>query len=103
MSELELKKKKKYPSIVELEKEIDESFREDEERERKERIMRQMLYSEEPAERIAVKAVAAGLLSYVNYEELRYFSYYSHRKGFFGRTTDEERHEKRIKRIIAER
>jgi len=103
MSEQEFGRRRGYPSLGSLEREFDDSLREERERERRDRAMRQILYSDEPAERLAVKAVAAGLVSYVQHEDLYYSSYYQHKKGWFGHTTDEEGTTKRIRRLVVER
>ena len=102
MSEQEYRKRRVKPSVLSLEQDIDLSVLADREQERKDRVMRQIMYSDEPVERLAVKAAAAGLVSFVNYEDLYYSSGYRHKKGLFG-SSDEDWVTKRIKRLTIER
>lgn len=62
-----------------------------------------ILSSEESADRLAVKAVAAGLISYANIEEIHTSHSFEHKKGWFGHTTDRECHSRTVKRTVLER
>jgi hypothetical protein len=105
MSELEYRKRraKGLPSIYALGNELDASMADEVERERRDWTMRRLLNSNEDVGRIAIKAVAAGAISYAQVEDMMYTSYYKHSEGIFGRSSDEERHTKRIRRVVAER
>lgn len=57
--EFVLRRGRGYPSIYDLDREFDSSLREEKERERREWMARRILSSDELADRLAVKAVAA--------------------------------------------
>ena len=104
MYELKYKRKRRrLPSIYELEREEEERYKEEREEADKEWLKNRLLHSEEPVDRIAVKAVAAGLISYVRIEEVRSSHGYEHKKGWFGHTTDREWHSRSVRRTIVER
>lgn len=96
-------RKRKYIPLSELEEELDRLVREEKEKELQERVLRQLMYSDDSIEKLAIKALATGLINYLHYEEMRYTSSFRHKKGWFGHTTDEEFTSKRIRRIILER
>jgi len=89
-------------SILDLDRELDLSVAMERERQRRDRAIRDIMNSNESIERMAVKSVAAGLLSYVQHEDLYYSSGYKRKNGLFG-SSDEEWTNKRIKRLIIER
>lgn len=96
-------RKSRHIPLSELEKQLDQSVKEEREREIRKRVLCQLMYSDESIEKLAVKAFAAGLVNYLQYEELQYSNYYLHKKGWFGHTTDEELTKKKIRKLTLER
>ena len=97
------RRRAQLPSIWNVENELDASIADERDQERRDHVMRQLMYSDEPADRLAIKAAAVGLVSYVQVEDMEYSSWYKHKKGWFGHTTDEEGNTKRIRRVVVER
>ena len=97
------RRSKNLPSIYSLGNDLDASMADEVERERRDWMTRRLLNSNEDTGKLAVKAVAAGLASYAQVEDMEYTSYYKHSEGIFGRSSDEERNSKRIRRVVVER
>jgi hypothetical protein len=95
--------RRQSPSIFDLKREIEERDRREREAASREWTRNRLMYSEEPADRIAVKAVAAGLISYASIEQVHTSHSFEHKKGWFGHTSDKETHTNFIKRTILER
>jgi len=73
----------------------------------RDRVLRDILRSNEPVERIAVKACAAGLVSYVSYEELTSYTRYERKSGglagaIFG-TREREDTQRSVRRLVMQR
>jgi len=103
-SEQEYKKRRRQlPPLIDLDKEFEERDRIEMEAACREWQKNRILHSDEPADRLAVKAVAAGLISYASIEEIHTSHSFEHKKGFFGRSTDRESHSRTVRRTVLER
>jgi hypothetical protein len=102
MMEQEQRKRRMNPPILSLENDLDLSIMMDGENERKERLIREVMNSNEPIERLAVKSVIVGLARYVHYEDMHYSSGYRRKRGLFG-SSEEDWTTKRIKKVSLER
>jgi hypothetical protein len=105
MSEQDYRRKlaRGFPPIELAGAQLDASMADEQDRERKDWYMKRLMHSDGPIEKDLVRGAALGLFSYVQYEEMERSSHYSHKKGWFGHTSDEESNSIRSKRWAVER
>jgi hypothetical protein len=100
MSETQFRKRRAatLPSLYAIENELDSSMEDERERERKDWYLKQLMHSDAPIEKDLIRGAAIGVFDFVQYEELERTSHYSHKKGWFSHTSDEESNSMRVRR-----
>lgn len=88
-------------SIYDVEREFDSSIEADREFDYRQRVARDILYSDKSIADKLVAGVMTGALSHAEYEEMHYSSGYKTTKGLFGRGSTEEWNDKDIRRFSA--
>jgi hypothetical protein len=102
--EQEYKRRRNRPSLSELDREFSEIDRREQEALSKEWTRNCLLNSRESVDRIAAKAVTAGLISYACIEQVHSSHGFEHKgPAFLRREINKQWHHRSVKRTILER
>jgi hypothetical protein len=96
-------RRRQMPPLFDLEREAEERERIRREAASREWHKNRLMYSGESADRIAIKAAVAGVISYACVEEVTSYDGFVHKDKLFGRKEDRQWHSRSVRRTVVEK